>query len=159
MSSDFTTIPSDQAQASFLAVKESERGLRPIYVWKTGKAFYLSKKEEIVARAFLETRSYAECARALMKEGYKKDWLTCRRWLEKDHMKGWIVEQMEERGVYAGWTREHFIKVLSDHVTGRNKLGSAELYSMNLIGKYRGYGEIGIMNHGNLQINFHERGS
>ena len=129
----------------------------PAYSWKHGKSFFLSKKESIVAEEFLKTRSYREAQRKLKEElGYDLDVRTIKKWLGREWMASWLAEKFEEAGLYSGWTKEHFVKVLSDHITGKEVLNSGQLYSLNLMGKYRGY-ELNIKNNGNLQINFTEK--
>lgn len=133
------------------------RVVSPIYVWKTGRAFFLSKKEKIVADAFLATRSYAECERALKKEGFDKSWMTCKRWLERGHIKGYLMERFEEMGVCAGWDEAHWLAVMTRHLQGVERLASGDLYAMKLIADMKKFGNSGIMNQSNVQINFTER--
>lgn len=150
-----------QIVPSQMPVKQAEKAdlrvVSPVYVWKTGKTFFLSKKEKIVADTFLATRSYAECWRALKKEGFEKSWMTCKRWLERPHMKGYLMERFEEMGVSAGWDEAHWLMVMTRHLQGHERLQSGDLYAMKLIADMKGFGEKGIMNQSNVQINFHER--
>ena len=103
-------------RVGLLNKEASKRTVAPIYVWRTGRTFYLSKKERCVADTFLETRSYAECSRELLKMGVRKNWLTCRRWLERPHIKEYMAEQFEERGMAAGWSKEHWLVVMTKHL-------------------------------------------
>lgn len=137
---------------------EDLKAVTPAYVWKTGRTFYLSKKEKIVADTFLLTRSYVECSRALKKEGFDKNWLTCKRWLEKSHIKDYLMEKFEEGGLMAGWTEGRWLKVLTDHLQGKERLAPGDLFAMKLIAQVRGFGsEVngGLTNQ--IQINFTER--
>lgn len=131
--------------------------LTPAYVWKTGTTFFLSKKEKIVADTFLATRNYAECAKALKAEGFNRNWITCKRWLEKGHVKQYIEEQLEERGLLAGWSEGRWLKVMSDHMTGKQRMKMGDAYVMKLIGDNRGFFQqdkgLNVIN----QINFTER--
>ncbi len=132
-------IAVNQPQTTILAPLGMDRGVRPAYVWKTGKTFFLSKKQQVVADTFLETRSYAECSRRLREIGIKRSWLTCQRWLEFDHVKAYIQEQFEERGVASGWTREHWMKVMTDHLQEKKRLAAGDLYAMKLIAGVKGW--------------------
>jgi len=139
--------------------KEVDRSVTTAYIWRTGKTFYLSKKEWIVADTYLKTRNYRECERMLRKEGFNFTWQSCRRWLMKGHIQEWLMEKVEESGVYAGWTKERWFKVMTDHLQGKEgcRLKDGDLYGMNLIAKYKGWEQPSQFNT-NLQINFTERG-
>ncbi len=134
-----TEIAIKPPQAPVLAAFVPDVSVRPAYVWKTGKTFFLSKKQQVVADTFLETRSYAECSRRLREIGIKRSWLTCQRWLEFDHVKAYIQEQFEEKGVYAGWTKEHWMKVMTDHIQEKKRLAAGDLYAMKLIAGVKGW--------------------
>lgn len=109
------------------SVAKIDKSIVPAYIWRTGKTFYLSKKEKLVADTFLETRSYAECARKLKAEmGYGYGGLTCKRWLDKQHIKEYMAEQMEERGVYAGWTRERWMLKMTKHLEANSRYETAK---------------------------------
>ena len=111
----------------------------PAYIWKTGRTFYLSKKEWIVAEAYLRSRDYKECSRALDKEGFKKSWWTCERWLNKVHVRDYLKEKFEERSIFSAWTKEHWMKVVNDHLMGIKRLANGDLYAMRLIGQIKGW--------------------
>lgn len=133
------TIAIKQPQSPILATVAPDVSVRPAYIWKTGTTFFLSRKQQVVADTFLETRSYAECSRRLREIGIKRSWLTCQRWLEMDHVKAYIQEQFEERGVYAGWTREHWMMVMTDHIQEKKRLAAGDLYAMKLIAGVKGW--------------------
>ena len=65
-----------------------------------------------------------------------------------------LTKQFEERGVYAGWSREHAVKVLSDHLTGKQRLASGDLYGLRVMMQLKGWGEVGVGVVLNQQINF-----
>lgn len=136
-----------------------QKTVEAVYIWRTGRTFFLSKKETIVADTFLKTRSYAECARALKREGFDKNWLTCRRWLEKGHIKEYIAEKMEESGVMAGWTEGRWMLKMHRHVQGIERLQNGDLYAMKLIAQVKGFGVEGGGINNAIQINFTERGT
>lgn len=141
------------SEVPVLKVKEVDKSLTQVYTWKTGTSFFLSKKEWLVAETYLKTRSYAECEKALRKEGFDRTWQSCRRWLERDHVKKWMMEKLEESGVYAGWSKEHWFKVMTDHLSGKIRLKNGDLYGMKLIAEYKGWGEVqggGVVNNINI---------
>lgn len=138
--------------------KEEYKEVRPAYVWKTGRTFFLSKKETIVADTFLKTRSYVECSRALQREGFKKGWLTCRRWLEKSHIKDYLAEKFEESGAMAGMTEGRWTLMMQRHLQGKERLATGDLFAMKLWAQVKGFGSDvngGLTNQ--IQINFTER--
>ena len=131
---------------------------KDIYVWKMGKGFVLSKREWVIAEAFLKSRNYAECCRVVNKEcNSDLSVMTVRRWLDRAHIKAWIGEQMEERGLMVGWTEGRWLKVMTDHIKGRDRLVNGDLYAMNLIAKVKGFGQSGDGFMIAQQINFSER--
>ena len=138
-----------------LIKEEVLKEVSPIYVWRTGRSYYLSKKEMVVADTFLRTRNYSECARELRKMGVKRDSLTCRRWLSRGHIREYMEEQFEERGICSGWTLEHWMRVMTEHLSGERRLGAGDLYGMSLIAKVRKFETPEVMNI--TQINFTER--
>lgn len=138
--------------------KHSDNSVTAAYTWRTGRTFFLSKKETIVADTFLKTRNYAECARALKREGFDKNWLTCKRWLERGHVREYIAEKMEESGVMAGWTEGRWMLKMHRHVQGIERLQNGDLYAMKLIAQVKGFGGEGGGINNAIQINFTERG-
>ena len=128
------------------------------YIWKEGRTIYLSKKVMVVAEEFIRTRNYAQCARRLKEEmGIEVGWKTCMRWLRHGLHADWMKQRMEELGVYNGWTKERWYKVMTDHVTDVKRMKGGDLYAMKLIAEYKNWGNLSIMNN-NVSINFTERG-
>jgi hypothetical protein len=121
-----------------IAVKV-DKGIEPVYIWETGKSIYVSKKQRVVAEAWVRTRNLKECERALKAEGWDYSWKTCGRWLRIKEVEEWVMQRMEECGVYAGWTRERWYKVMTDHIQGKKRLRDGDMYAMNLIAKYKGW--------------------
>lgn len=102
---------------------------------------FLSVKEDLIAKEFLKTRNYASCVRKLKVEmGYEISPVTVKRWLERGHIKEWLAEQFDELGVTSGWTKEHWLKVMTDHLQGKERLKNGDLYAMKLIGDHKGWG-------------------
>src|SRR3990167_2013157 len=152
---DVATMPVNQAQAPVLAPIEVGKD---IYIWEMGKGFMLSKREWVIAETFLKVRNYAECCRAVNKEcNCNLSVMTVRRWLERPHIKGWLKEQMDERGLMAGWTEGRWLKVVTDHIQGIKRLASGDLYAMKLIAQVKGFGDSGDRVMLAQQINFMER--
>lgn len=120
-------------------------GVQPIkaYVWATSRHFVCSKKEWVVVEAYLEGMkrdgkgSFQDCSHALLKAGWKRNALTCQRWLEKDHVKAYLHQRLEEDGLLTGWTEGHWMKVMNDHVSGVKRLPNGDLYALKLIGDFK----------------------
>lgn len=77
----------------------------PMYDYQTGKQWFLSKTEQIVVDAYLETNNVSEACRALNAirgaHGSTKFYQveTVKRWLLKPHITSYIGEQQEARGI------------------------------------------------------------
>jgi|SRR3990167_1106318 len=151
-----TMIPQEAPKFSIPAPVVME--VKDIYVWKSGRGFQLSKREWVIAETFLKTHNYMECMRVVNKECNSDLSLsTIRRWLERPHIKVWLGEQMEERGLAVGWTEGRWLKVMTDHINGVKRLMNGDLYAMNLIAKVKGFGQSGDGFMIAQQINFSER--
>ena len=92
----------NQAQVPVLATPVVDMKISPQYIWKSGKTFFLSKKEKLVADTYIETMSFKECEKALKGIGVDRSALTCQRWLGRGHIKEYMLERMEEKGITAG---------------------------------------------------------
>lgn len=133
-------MPIKQSGSPILAPNKAQVSGRAIYVWKHGKTMFLSAREHLIAEEFLTSRSYASCVRKLKSEmGYELSPMTVMRWLRKGHIQEWLQEQLEERGVTAGWTKEHWLMVMTKHIQGKERLKNGDLYAMALIGKMKGW--------------------
>ena len=111
-----------------------------IYSWKLGKRMFLSKARKVIVDTYLETRNYHTCQEVLNRECKRKISVpTIKRWLELPDVKAYIYEQFEEKGIYNGWTKEHWFKVMTDHLMGRERLANGDLYAMKLIGAMKGW--------------------
>lgn len=131
---------------------------RPVYTWKTGKTMFLSARENLIAEEFLASRSYASCVRKLKSEmGYDLSPMTVMRWLKKPHIEMWLGEQMEERGIYAGWSKERWMLKMTEHLNGKDRLKQGDLFAMSLIAKHKGWGSDVTVNQQNMVLNFTER--
>jgi len=139
------------------ALVQVERGYAPVYIWQTGRTLMLSKREKILADAYLETFSYAQAQKALEKAGAWR-WKaheTCARWLRKQHVKDYIADRLKDRGYFNSWTKERWIRIATEHLTGDKRLKGGDLYCMKLIADVMGYDEVNKMNiTQNTQINF-----
>ena len=127
---------------------------RPYWIWGSGRSFYPSKWQRIVAERFLETYDYGECLKALESAGCRKvDKKTVMYWLKKEPLASWLREQVEERGLCEGWSKGRWLKVMTDHLQGVKRLMGGDLYGMKLIADVMGYSEemrkgskVGIIN-------------
>ena len=150
------TIPIEVVKSSILAPVVMD--VKDIYVWKMGRGFQLSKREWCIAETFLKVRNYRECMMVVNKEcNSDLSISTVRRWLERPHIKEWLGEQMEERGLMAGWTEGRWLKVVTDHIKGVKRLMVGDLYAMNLIAKVRGFEGGSSLISNNVQINFTQK--
>lgn len=111
-------VSPNETLKNMLAPQVQDFALRPAYVWKTGKTFFLNKREQIIADTYIETRNFSECARRVTAECRKKlSSLTCQRWIErKEHIQDYLLEKFEEKGVYAGWSRERWVLRMTRHL-------------------------------------------
>lgn len=134
-----STMPIKGPENAILAPQGMDKAMRPAYIWKTGKTFFLSKKQQVVADTYLETRNFSECSRRLKEMGVKRSPLTCQRWLELDHVKAYMDEKFEERGVYAGWTKERWVLRMTRHLDGTDRLANGDLYAMKLMQGHMGW--------------------
>lgn len=149
-----TQIAVNEAKMPILATNMVDKSVSPQYIWKSGKTFFLSRKEKVVADCFIMTRSIKECCLKLHKECGKVVGVgAVRRWLERGHMKEYMAEQMEERGMTAGWTKERWVAVMTRHLKGEVRLANGDLYGMSLIAKVKGFEVPDVKDMGNLQIN------
>lgn len=92
-------------------------GAFPIYSWKTGKSFILSKTRKILCDTYFETRSIKECQKVVF-EGVRRKLSesTIRRVLELPECRGYLSERMEDSGYFNSWTKEHWFAVMSRHL-------------------------------------------
>lgn len=135
-----STVPIKKPETAVLADKPLNVEGSYVYDWKRGKTMFLSKREELIADTFLKTRNYSECSRVVSKEGREISSTTCRRWLERPWVSGWLEEKVKERGIASGWTKERWMIWAHEHMVGEKKLKGGDMYMMNLIAKVQGFG-------------------
>lgn len=127
----------------------------PVYEWKSGSIFYLSKREKIVVDTFLKTGNYAACLRALAAEGMKAEVVTIKQWMEREHVKNYIEDKLKQKAITEGWTRERWVMMMTEHIEGRKRLQNGDLYAMKLMASVCGWETPEALNV--TQINFTER--
>ena len=113
--------------------------VQPVYVWKTGTTMFLSKKQQLMLDAYVETLSLDECARVLEANGFDADKQDCKRWLEGELVKTHLEDRLREKSIANGWTRERWLLVMTEHLEGKKRLQSGDLYGMNVLAKVMGW--------------------
>lgn len=149
---------------SGIALKEESRELAPqeggrdeitpVYAWKTNQAFFLSWKQKKVADVWLKTRNLQSCVKALEKAGIKRTRLSIQKWLEKPHIRQYVAEKFEEQGMAAGWSKEKWLAMMTEHFQGLRRLKGSDLYAMKLIASIKGWNEAEAQASIVNQINF-----
>ena len=120
--------------------------VKPMYIWKDSKVFRPSKKEYVVLEAYVKNWSFREAGKALKeympwrKLDENKFTALAKRWLEtKDQMIARVGERLEERAVAEGWTKERWILIMTEHLQGKKRLASGDLYGMKLMSSIKGW--------------------
>ena len=110
------------------------------YSWKNRGVLDLSKRERMIADAYLKNGDWGEAARVSgMSIG------GCRELVNrKEHVVRYIGEKMGERARADGWTKERWLSVMTDHLSGEKRLRAGDMYGMKLIGVAIGIGEESI---------------
>jgi len=123
----------------------------PTYSWKQKNMILISKTERFVADKFLDTGSYKECDEVLKRDFhvYSKDKAhrMPRAILARDKVKEYMLERLEEKRYMNGWSKERWIKVMTEHLQGVNRLKKGDEYAMKLVGDALGY------TNGDVQVN------
>lgn len=108
-------IPAPQAMPA--ASVADEKQIYVGYTWKTGTQFFLSKTRKILADTWIETRNYRVCQERVKAE-VKRDLSvsTIRRWLDYPETQEYIKERFEDLGIYNSWTKEKWIRIMTEHI-------------------------------------------
>ena len=138
-----------------LMVKEVKE-LSPVYVWKTGNIFHLSKRESMIAECWLKTFSYRDCKELLDREGMGVSLGAVKRWLGRPHVVEWLKERMVGKARMEGYTRERWMEKGLELQDGKHRNG-VELVAWKEMGRACGFYEEGPGVVFNQQINFTER--
>lgn len=146
-------------------IKRPEMGrTSPIYIWRTGRTIFPSKKERAVAeiyvsrlRELMETGKsmggvYWDCVEALKGMGVVRGAATVKRWLERGNVKDWMEEQLKSEAVDQFWTKERWLMVMTDHLAGKKRLANGDLYGMGMIAKVKHFEMPESVNFNNIQI-------
>ena len=133
-------------------------GVTPSNIYRPGKQEWVVASTYL--RMFLSGGSmvgvYEECARALKAGGFRaKTALTCRRWLDRSHVKQWVEEELKLQAIKHHWTRERWLLKMTEHLDGVRRLAQGDLYGMKLLASVMGWEapEAAVV----AQINFTER--
>lgn len=134
-----------------------EERWKPWYIWKARSTYYPSKVEMCIVEEFLQSKSYPRCVKAVKERcGKKISYPGVKACLERDHVKDFVFQRLDELGVYAGWDEAHWMWVMQRHLDGTERLKNGDLYGMGLIAKHKGWGA-GQGTQVVTQINFTER--
>ena len=112
MSDLAVTSPIDQK-----SLEPQGKTVFPVYVWRTGRQIFLSKTRKLIADTYIETHDYKSCVDIVLKECKRELSVpTVKRWLELPDVKDYIFGRFEDIGTYNAWTKEHWFKVMTDHL-------------------------------------------
>ena len=132
-----------------------DKKIFPYYSFVVNKMCFLRYYERLIAETFISTFNYVACVDNCFRELKKVVTLKkVRAVLKKDEVRRYMYEKMEENGVSNSWTKEKWVKMISDHIFGKKKMEESEMYGMKLIGDMMGWKDnMGAINN-NIQINF-----
>lgn len=133
----------------------------PLYDYKTGTQFFLSKVEQIVADAYLETSNEAEACRALnaIRAAHgtaKRNTVNAiKRWLKKPHVASYIGEKFIDRGKVNWFDIAKWEAWGVDILHGKVPATQVQVAIWKEYGKAKGwYKDVGPQIQTNMQINF-----
>ena len=150
------TVPAKSVQSDkpILSTDVEHEDYVPTYSWEKMKSSFITKRQWICAEAYLKTQNYSACIRALEAEtGHSVTSETVKKWLEEESVKEYLRQAFEERGMASGWTKERWLKFMTDHFQGVRVLKGTDLYALKLVASVKGYNEDEAMQVIN-QINF-----
>ena len=136
---------------------EEDVAIRFPAIKPTGELFYLSRREKLVVEAYISTGgSIRECRRQLMEKypgrPYTLD--AIRKWVEKPHVKGYLLQRIGDLAIYADMTKERYFRWVADNARQDKAVRTTTYRFMVLLGKVRGWldeGGGGVSN--NIQLN------
>ena len=148
-----TTVGEIQPQTP-IPVTQPSKAVYPIYSWKTGTQFVLSKTRKIICDVWLETRNVRECQRAIF-EGVRRKLSiqTIKRIMELPEVKEYIGEQLSDRGWGNSMTPDKWKALMAQHMQGFRKMSGADIYCMKVMAPYIKGLEQSQMAQFNQQIN------
>jgi len=133
----------------------------PMYDYKTGNQFYLSKTEQIVVDAYLETFNETEATRALnairgAHGSFRKYSVNAvKRWLRKPHVASYIGQKFQDKGKVNWMDAPKWEAWGVDVMQGRVQATQVQVAVWREFGKSKGwYKETGPQVMNNTQINF-----
>lgn len=132
----------------------------PLYDYKTGTQFFLSKTEKIVVDAYLKTSNVAETCRALnairgahgSTRFYRPEAVS--RWLKKPHVASYLAQSFLDRGK-VNWYDMAKWEAWGVDVLNGSTATQVQVAIWKEFGKAKGwYKETGPNTQTNMQINF-----
>lgn len=117
----------------------------PVYQYETGKQMFLSKKERIVADAYIRTGSVAEARRVindlLAKHGSHKAHCleAIRNWLQKPHVAQFIAGKWLDEGRVNWFDKPKWEAWGVDIMQGKNRVHQTQVAVWERYGKAKGW--------------------
>lgn len=133
----------------------------PLYDYQTGTQFFLSKQEQIIVDAYLETHNESEACRVLNNirgaHGSTKFYSpgTIKRWLKKPHVSRYLANALLDRGKVNWFTQDKWEAWNVDVLNGKLQITVVQASMWKEFGKQKGwYKDTGPAVMHNTQINF-----
>lgn len=112
----------------------------PIYDWKVGKVFCISKRMKVVADEWMRSRDFGLCVVKLKEEcGIERGEGTLRVWMGTKVVKDYVSGCLREAGFFNSWSKEKWVGMMSEHLAGIRVMSGSDLYCMKLVGDALGY--------------------
>ena len=143
MADALTTAPQDQAETGLLGdYNPVVYGVSPSNIYRPGKQEWVVASTYL--KRFLSGQSmkgiYDECVEALLRLGLRRrSSYVCKRWLEREHVKAWVEEELKLHAIGKYWTKERWLLKMTEHLEGRKRLLSGDLYGMKLVAGVMGW--------------------
>lgn len=140
-------------------------GYNPVVYGVTPSNVYMpSKREWLIASTFVKALLsgegmrgiYQRCSDSIVVAGMKRvPQLTCKRWLEREHVQEWMEGELKLHAIKSYWTKERWLLRMTEHLDGIKRMANGDLYGMKLLASCMGWEapEAQIV----TQINFTER--
>ena len=138
----------------------------PIYSYKTGNSFYISKREHILAHVYIQTQNLHECLRVINtampprrriaangKVSKSMGISTIWRWLQKRRISEYIAEELVAQGKVNWFTRDKYLAAGIDMMQNGEKNG-VKVAAWKAYGQMRWPNEAGHQVQTSVSINF-----
>lgn len=119
----------DIQSTSTMPVKQSGSPIlgTQAYIWKTGRTMYLSKRQMVCVTAWLKKPNYAYVQGEMKRELGKAPSNSSIQWLLNiPIVKEYLEEKWREKAIAGGWTREHWLTSMSDHLQANARYEAAK---------------------------------